>query len=208
MNQNHTVETTLSDNCSNDEKFHSDDDSEISSVKLDSISDSKPSSKKILFPEKLHDMLEEAEHQGQSSIVSWLADGKSFKIHNPQEFSNKILPLYFKTKKLRSFKRQLNLYGFKKIGKGNDKDKAGSYIHKTFFRNRKDLFQHMKAARPNVTKKTLSKKDVQDQRKNDSELTKSKKRPHYDEIPFFLSDEYLYLMVKRDEANERLKALN
>lgn len=49
-----------------------------------------------------------------SSMVSWSSDGQSFVIKDQFQFTNVILPQYFKHKNFASFNRQLNMYGFKK----------------------------------------------------------------------------------------------
>lgn len=67
------------------------------------------------FPCKLHKMLMDVEQEGNTSIVSWHPDGRCFRIHEPEEFVEQILPRYFKKSKYRSFQRQLNLYGFHRI---------------------------------------------------------------------------------------------
>ncbi|KAG7357110.1 HSF-type DNA-binding protein [Nitzschia inconspicua] len=67
------------------------------------------------FPCKLHKMLKDVEDEGFTHIISWHNDGKCFRVHEPEEFVEKILPRYFKKCKYRSFQRQLNLYGFHRI---------------------------------------------------------------------------------------------
>lgn len=59
------------------------------------------------FPEKLHEMLEK---ENEPSIVSWLPHGRAFIVRKPKEFTQDIMPKYFRQTKLTSFQRQLNLY--------------------------------------------------------------------------------------------------
>ena len=70
----------------------------------------------MLFPTKLHCFLEMSSNDPKlSSIVSWLPCGTAFKIHDPVDFANFVLPKYFGgMHSVRSFHRQLNLYGIKK----------------------------------------------------------------------------------------------
>jgi hypothetical protein len=68
------------------------------------------------FPWKLHDMLEEAERHNFQHIVSWEPDGVSFQVHKINEFFTKIMPLYFDQTKYDSFRRQLDLYRFSRVG--------------------------------------------------------------------------------------------
>lgn len=58
------------------------------------------------FPWKLHEMLELAEQEGYEKIVSWLPDGRSFKVYTPNEFVQKIMPNFFLQSKYKSFQRQ------------------------------------------------------------------------------------------------------
>jgi hypothetical protein len=88
------------------------------------------------FPVKLHQMVEDAEQNDFSDIVSWNNVGSSFKVHKPTEFSDKILPAYFKQIKYKSFQRQLNLYGFVRTHQGCHR---GSYSHKLFRRGEPKL---------------------------------------------------------------------
>ena len=64
------------------------------------------------FPTKLYEMLEIVESLGLSHAVSWLPDGRSFKVKNPAQFMDLVAPLFFKFTQYRSFQRQLNLWGF------------------------------------------------------------------------------------------------
>jgi HSF-type DNA-binding len=79
------------------------------------------SSKASLFPLALYGLLEDVETNGSASIVSWRPSGTAFKVEKRDEFVNDILPRYFKQTKFKSFVRQLNLWGFTCIDKGQDK---------------------------------------------------------------------------------------
>ena len=69
---------------------------------------------RIIFPKKLHELLQQNIHP---EIISWLPDGQSFKIHKQMEFETFILRTYFGGMKFRSFQRQLHLYAFTKLEK-------------------------------------------------------------------------------------------
>lgn len=71
-------------------------------------------------------------------VISWLPQGQAFKVFNAKEFEAHLLPKYFKHSKIASFQRQLNLYGFKRICKGDD---VGAYYHVLFLRGRRDLLR-------------------------------------------------------------------
>jgi hypothetical protein len=59
------------------------------------------------FPFLLHKMLNDAELYGFEEVVSWLNDGRSFKIHDKQKFVCKIIFRYFRNQhQYKSFQRQ------------------------------------------------------------------------------------------------------
>jgi hypothetical protein len=96
-----------------------------------------------VFPWKLHEMLEDAEEEGLSSIVSWLPDGKGFKVLDQAFFVTKILPRYSKQTKYKSFQRQLNIWGFERIVDVWS-EHSGGYRHINFVRGQPSLCQKMK----------------------------------------------------------------
>ncbi|KAL3937318.1 MAG: hypothetical protein SGARI_002162 [Bacillariaceae sp.] len=61
----------------------------------------------VSFPLKLHTVLDQVEEDGFSS-----------------EFTETVMPRYFRQTKLTSFQRQLNLYGYQRITRGNDSGKG------------------------------------------------------------------------------------
>ena len=94
------------------------------------------------FPWRLHEMLETADSEGDASIVSWLDDEKSFRVHNQDAFVKRVMPRYFKQSKYKSFQRQLNFWGFERILDGPGK---GGYAHQQFVRNQPSLCHRMKS---------------------------------------------------------------
>jgi len=90
----------------------------------------------VPFPYRLHEMLSSVDEKHDSSIVSWLPDGKHFKVHDPRRFVEVVIPSAFKQKSLKSFQRQLHLYGFQRVHEGVDK---GAYYHEKFRRDDRDL---------------------------------------------------------------------
>ena len=102
------------------------------------------------FPAELYAMLEEAEKQGCSPVVSWQPSGKSFKIHRPHDFQNLMSAMgFFKQQtKYKSFIRQLNKYGFSRIHTGPN---IGGYQHKDFIRGQPNLCAFIKRGLRNQT---------------------------------------------------------
>jgi HSF-type DNA-binding len=94
----------------------------------------------VLFPWKLHEMLQNVISDHKETIVSWLPEGRAFKVHNVPEFVCDILPLYFKQTKYKSFQRQLNLWGFERLTSGPHK---GAYFHPQFVQQRPDWCRHL-----------------------------------------------------------------
>jgi len=82
------------------------------------------------FPVKLYRMLVEVDDH---ELVAFFAHGRSFKIFDGHRFSSKVMQRYFHQTRLESFKRQLNVYGFKRICEGPE---AGGYYHEYFLRGR------------------------------------------------------------------------
>ena len=78
------------------------------------------------FPYKLYETLNDKRSE---SSINWLPHGLAFRIHDKEEFSTHVMPRYFKTTKMRSFQRQLNLWGFQRIVFGAD---IGAWWHVSF----------------------------------------------------------------------------
>lgn len=93
------------------------------------------------FPHKLYRMLYEVEREGLGAIVSFLPSGRGFTIHKPKDFVAEIMPRYFTTRRVASFQRQLNLYGFRRISEGKEK---GAYFHKYFVKGKRSRVQNIK----------------------------------------------------------------
>jgi len=140
------------------------------------------------FPIQLHKMLEATNREGLADIVSWSDHGRAFIVHRPTEFSQKVLPRFFKQHKYTSFQRQLNLYGFLRLSKGADN---GGYYHELFLRGKPELALAMKRVKVKGTFK------------------KPKRNP--DQEPDFASMEPVGLLItsltpssSTMESNERL----
>ena len=96
--------------------------------------------RKLVFPQVLYQLLEKSEQEGFTSIISWLPENRGFKVHEREEFVSSVLPHYFKQTKIKSFHRQLNIYGFERINHGRD---VGAYRHPFFVRGRPELIDQI-----------------------------------------------------------------
>lgn len=85
------------------------------------------------FPFKLYSMLQltDVTGTGGSSNVTWLSHGRAFRILDEREFMRVNVPMYFKQTKIRSFYRQLNLWGYKRLMDGVD---AGAWYNEFFLK--------------------------------------------------------------------------
>lgn len=90
------------------------------------------------FPFRLYTILEDSSSdEEECSVISWMPDGKNFKIHDLEAFKLRILPKYLpKQSKYKSFKRQLQYYGFTNHG-------SNMYGHPSFMRDEKSLLSQI-----------------------------------------------------------------
>jgi len=102
------------------------------------------------FPDRLRMMLDDAVKMGFKAKVSWSSDGTSFKIHNRDSFSERILPKYFHKIHFKSFQRQLNIYQFLQCRTGKNK---GYYSNEFFVRDDPELAANMYRVQPKNTDK-------------------------------------------------------
>jgi len=88
---------------------------------------------------RIHEMLENAEKERQTHIVSWQPHGRAFRIHNEPLFVSQIMPRYFQAK-LGSFRRWLRAWGFVRMTEGKDR---GAWYHRFFVRGVTSLCKDM-----------------------------------------------------------------
>ncbi|EED88007.1 predicted protein [Thalassiosira pseudonana CCMP1335] len=69
-----------------------------------------------VFPHQLYRLLENVHTMGYNAElpITWLPHGRAFIVKNTGVFVKEIMPRFWKAKKLRSFTRQLCLWGYKR----------------------------------------------------------------------------------------------
>ena len=97
--------------------------------------------KKGEYPNFLLKLYQILENESYKDIIHWTEDGKYFIISNLHDFTEKILPKYYKHNNYSSFIRQLNMYDFHKKKSGQNEH---VFHHNYFIRNRKDLLKLIK----------------------------------------------------------------
>lgn len=79
----------------------------------------------ILFPQKLYTMMTEE----SPSIIAWISTRDAFIILDKEKFKSEVIPKYFMHTNFASFLRQLSVYGFRRITRG---EAQGAYVHPKF----------------------------------------------------------------------------
>ena len=97
--------------------------------------------KKGEYPNFLSKLYQILENESYKDIIHWTEDGKYFIISNLHDFTEKVLPKYYKHNNYSSFIRQLNMYDFHKKKSGQNEH---VFHHQNFIRNRKDLLKLIK----------------------------------------------------------------
>ena len=73
---------------------------------------------KLFFPSKLHNMLRLLAVKSPSftsaahASIVWLPHGRAFMVTNERIFTREVLPQFFRSTKIKSFQRQLLIWGF------------------------------------------------------------------------------------------------
>jgi hypothetical protein len=87
-------------------------------------------------------MLEEASAKGMDDVVGFTPSGLAFEIRDVDAFVRDVIPGFFRHRSVSSFRRQLSMYGFKRIkGRGLE---HGAYQHELFRRDEPELCRQMK----------------------------------------------------------------
>ncbi|KAI8972987.1 HSF-type DNA-binding-domain-containing protein [Pilobolus umbonatus] len=91
------------------------------------------------------------EDEKTNDLIIWADIGDLFTVTNNEEFSRKVLPLYFKHCNWSSFVRQLNMYDFHKINEPNGQDSENQrwdFKHPSFYRWGKDNLHKIRRKQP------------------------------------------------------------
>lgn len=106
----------------------------------------------VLFPEILFQMLQHIDlyEPDLANTVSWQPHGRSFLVHDTKRFEQVVLPRFFKQTTLySSFRRQLKLWGFGRLGQQQKKRSltkadCAVYYHELFLRSKAHLHRRIR----------------------------------------------------------------
>jgi len=175
--------------------------------------------KAIPFPYKLMFVITRKEY---ADMITWLPDGKTFRILLPSVFTTKVLPVHFKQAKYSSFKRKLHRWGFdRQRPECSEESNASSWFgsnevfcHENFQKNRFDLLElmveskpmsqmNMKPAGPIIPKKKVVETETQQQPKPARATAKiDRVRQRKEEAPVSLATRPFKRRATVDEIRE------
>jgi len=111
------------------------------------------SASRLNFPAKLYQIIEVENPE----IIKWEVDGKSFRIVNYQRFEKEVIPKFFRHCRIASIQRQLNLYGFKCVNRGEEK---GLFFHPQFIRGQYDATRNIRRKKNGMDPHDLETEDI------------------------------------------------
>lgn len=103
------------------------------------------------------------------NLIQWNNNGDGFIIKDIRKFIRKLMPQFFKTRKLSSFIRQLNFYGFHKVINKSKSSNLAEFKHPLFKREKviSGCFEHSKIEE---IKEIQPKNDIQNILRENQEL--------------------------------------
>ena len=103
---------------------------------------------KVPFPVKLFNMLEHIDlnEPELAKIISWQPHGRAFVAHDVKRFEKEVLPRFFDQKYWASFRRQLNLWGFRRLAQSGPDN--GAYYNELFLRSKTFLCRSISRTTP------------------------------------------------------------
>lgn len=103
---------------------------------------------KVPFPVKLFNMLKHIDlnEPELAKIISWQPHGRAFVAHDPKRFEKEVLPRFFDQKYWASFRRQLNLWGFRRLAQSGPDN--GAYYNELFLRSKTFLCRSISRTTP------------------------------------------------------------
>lgn len=105
------------------------------------------------FPWMMYEILETAAKRNEEHIVSWVDDGKGFKIHNRELFVERYMKKMTKMSKYKSFQRQVNFWGFESRYYNRGMKNPGIYYHNDFVRGQPQRLEALKRVPPATSRK-------------------------------------------------------
>eukprot|EP01017_Pseudomicrothorax_dubius_P011467 TRINITY_DN1428_c0_g1_i7.p1 TRINITY_DN1428_c0_g1~~TRINITY_DN1428_c0_g1_i7.p1 ORF type:complete len:404 (-),score=88.39 TRINITY_DN1428_c0_g1_i7:613-1824(-) len=147
-----------------------------------------------------------------ADIISWNRDGSAFVVKKVNEFSEKILPKYFKHNNFASFVRQLNMYDFHKTRHENNENE---FKHKLFRRGHKNQLTEIKRKTTDGSTITAPNTQIipftQPKEVNDERLRRDFSSYAQEVLPFYhltFIVQLIHLRTRQEENDSLLKKLS
>eukprot|EP00298_Acanthocystis_sp_HF-20_P016725 c21564_g1_i6.p1 GENE.c21564_g1_i6~~c21564_g1_i6.p1 ORF type:complete len:258 (+),score=95.09 c21564_g1_i6:52-825(+) len=116
-------------------------------------------------PAFLNKTYEIVDNPANNHIIAWSDSGVTFIVYDTGAFCSHILPAHFKHNNLASFVRQLNIYGFQKVGSKN----LWEFRHDKFRRDERHQLPFIKRKSP--TRKSWMTENSNDEQRSEVILT-------------------------------------
>jgi hypothetical protein len=152
------------------------------------------------FLNKLWEIVNNHQH---CQVIAWVKRGDCFEIFDIDRFISHILPIFFKTKFLASFTRQLNMYGFRKL-----KRDTFVYAHLNFKANQRDKLYDIQRKKNGIQKLVKNQENSLTLKKMREEIEDIKKWKHFAiQNMGQICERHLELIAKIDEIGKKQKEI-